>query len=163
MPTCRRPNSRKPTWSQRPHDRGDSMTTGAPSRPALLVVGHGTRSAAGVAEFIALVDRVRFRAGGLPVGGGFIELSRPPLTDAVSQLVAAGERHFGVVPLVLVAAGHAKGDIPAAAPRRGARRAGPAGSGAGRADGRSNSRCQGGAAARGRVPPGAAADTTVLL
>src|SRR5450759_1475288 len=104
MPTCRRPNSRKPTWSQRPHDRGDSMTTGTPSRPALLVVGHGTRSAAGVAEFIALVDRVRFRAGGLPVGGGFIELSRPPLTDAVSQLVAAGERHFGVVPLVLVAA-----------------------------------------------------------
>src|SRR5664279_4040662 len=117
MPTCRRPNSRKPTWSQRPHDRGDSMTTGAPSRPALLVVGHGTRSAAGVAEFIALVDRVRFRSGGLPVGGGFIELSRPPLTDAVSQLVAAGERHFGVVPLVLVAAGHAKGDIPAALAR----------------------------------------------
>src|SRR5674536_314657 len=88
MPICRRPDSRKPTWSQRPHDRGDSMTTGTPSRPALLVVGHGTRSAAGVAEFIALVDRVRFRAGGLPVGGGFIELSRPPLTDAVYQLVA---------------------------------------------------------------------------
>ncbi len=139
------------------------MTTGTPSRPALLVVGHGTRSAAGVAEFIALVDRVRFRAGGLPVGGGFIELSRPPLTDAVSQLVAAGERHFGVVPLVLVAAGHAKGDIPAALAREQQRHPGicycygrPLGPHptllallAERLD--------------AVLPPGAAADTTVLL
>src|SRR5664280_3137961 len=119
MPTCRRPNSRKPTWSQRPHDRGDSMTTGTPSRP--------------------------------------------PLTDAVSQLVAAGERHFGVVPLVLVAAGHAKGDIPAALAREQQRHPGicycygrPLGPHptllallAERLD--------------AVLPPGAAADTTVLL
>jgi sirohydrochlorin cobaltochelatase len=91
--------------------------SGTAPHPALLLVGHGTRSAAGVAEFAALIARVRVRAPGLAVGGGFIELSRPPLTDAVAELVAAGERDFGVVPLVLVAAGHAKGDIPAAVER----------------------------------------------
>jgi len=82
------------------------------SDPALLIVGHGTRSTAGAAQFRAFVDRVRARAGGLPVDGGFIELSAPPVADAVARLVAAGHRRLGVVPLTLVSAGHAKGDIP---------------------------------------------------
>jgi sirohydrochlorin cobaltochelatase len=79
----------------------------------LLVVGHGTRSQVGAAAFRAFVDRVRARAGGLAVDGGFIELSSPPVADAVTRLVAAGHTRLGVVPLTLVAAGHAKGDIPA--------------------------------------------------
>jgi sirohydrochlorin cobaltochelatase len=82
----------------------------------LLLVGHGTRDAAGVAEFGRLVERLR---GRLPVdvAGGFIELSPPPLTDAVAALYAAGHRRVAAVPLVLVAAGHAKGDMPAALDR----------------------------------------------
>jgi sirohydrochlorin cobaltochelatase len=83
---------------------------------ALLVVGHGTRDAAGVADFHRLVDVVRARAD-VPVAGGFMELAPPPLRDAVAGLVADGHRHLGVVPLVLVAAGHAKGDVPAALAR----------------------------------------------
>ncbi len=51
------------------------------------------------------------------VRGGFIELSAPPMRDAVADLVASGARDLDVVPLVLVAAGHAKGDIPAALAR----------------------------------------------
>jgi sirohydrochlorin cobaltochelatase len=90
---------------------------------ALLVVGHGTRDSAGVAGFGQLVELVRGRAG-VPVAGGFIELSPPPLRDAVAGLVAAGHRHLGVVPLVLVAAGHAKGDVPAALAREAARHPG---------------------------------------
>ena len=82
--------------------------------PALLVVGHGSRDAGGVAEFGTFLDRLRTRAPALAVGGGFIELSAPALRDAVAQLVAAGHRRFAAVPLVLVAAGHAKGDVPAA-------------------------------------------------
>lgn len=85
---------------------------------ALLIVGHGTRDAAGAADFRSFVHRVRARAAGRPdlripdVGGGFIELSTPPLGEAVSELTAAGHRRIAAVPLVLVAAGHAKGDIP---------------------------------------------------
>ena len=84
---------------------------------ALLVVGHGTKSAAGIAQFADLVDRVRGAADGHDVEGGFLELAPPPIQDAVAKLVAAGHRSIDVVPLVLVAAGHSKGDIPAALER----------------------------------------------
>jgi sirohydrochlorin cobaltochelatase len=97
----------------------DTSTTGTP----ILVVGHGTRDSAGVAGFARLVELVRARTP-VPVAGGFIELSPPPLRDAVAGLVAAGHRHLGVVPLVLVAAGHAKGDVPAALTRETARHPG---------------------------------------
>ena len=90
----------------------------------LLVVGHGTRSSEGVAQFRALVDRVRARAGGLPVEGGLIELAPPVVAEAVGTLVAAGHRRLAAVPLVLVAAGHAKGDIPASLARERARHPG---------------------------------------
>jgi sirohydrochlorin cobaltochelatase len=86
-------------------------------RPALLVIGHGTKSAQGCAEFGALVDRVRERLPYGDVEGGFLELAPPPIQDAVARLVAAGHRTIDVVPLVLVAAGHSKGDIPAALER----------------------------------------------
>lgn len=83
---------------------------------ALLVVGHGTRSDAGVAAFGAFIERLRALAGAPypAAAGGFIELSDPPVTEAVGELVGAGHRELIAVPLVLVAAGHGKGDIPAA-------------------------------------------------
>ncbi|MEU1362405.1 uroporphyrinogen-III C-methyltransferase [Micromonospora zamorensis] len=83
----------------------------------LVIVGHGTRSAAGVDQFAALVERVRRRGDVGDVEGGFIELSRPPLTDAVGALVARGHRKLVALPLVLTGAGHGKGDIPAAMAR----------------------------------------------
>ncbi|WP_410817736.1 uroporphyrinogen-III C-methyltransferase [Micromonospora sp. 050-3] len=83
----------------------------------LVIVGHGTRSAAGVDQFAALVERVRRRGDVGDVEGGFIELSRPPLTDAVGALVANGHRALVALPLVLTGAGHGKGDIPAAMAR----------------------------------------------
>ncbi|WP_430502226.1 uroporphyrinogen-III C-methyltransferase [Micromonospora trifolii] len=83
----------------------------------LVIVGHGTRSAAGVEQFAALVERVRGRGDIGDVEGGFIELSRPPLTDAVGALVARGHRALVALPLVLTGAGHGKGDIPAAMAR----------------------------------------------
>ena len=93
---------------------GSASTTGP---PALLLVGHGTRSQAGVAEYLALADRVRTlaasRTAGPDVGCGFIELSPPPISTAVADLVAVGHRRLVVVPLVLFDAGHAKTDVPA--------------------------------------------------
>jgi sirohydrochlorin cobaltochelatase len=85
----------------------------------LLMVGHGTRSAAGVAAFGRLVERVRALADGDPpaVGGGFIELSSPSLAAEVGRMLCAGHPELVAVPLVLVAAGHGKGDIPAALAR----------------------------------------------
>jgi sirohydrochlorin cobaltochelatase len=85
--------------------------------PALLLVGHGTRDEAGAEAFRDFVRQLGERNPGLPVGGGFIELSPPPLSDAVAELVEGGASRFAAVPLVLVSAGHAKGDIPAALAR----------------------------------------------
>jgi sirohydrochlorin cobaltochelatase len=101
------------------------MTASTP----LLMVGHGTKDPDGAQDFLALVDRTRARlalAGRRPVAtsGGFIELSRPPLTDAVEALWGRGHRHVAAVPLVLVGAGHAKGDIPGAMMREMVRRPG---------------------------------------
>ncbi|MFR0356576.1 sirohydrochlorin chelatase [Streptomyces sediminimaris] len=90
------------------------MTTAA---PALLIAGHGTRDDAGAEAFRAFVRRLGERHPGLPVAGGFIELSPPPLGEAVTELVERGVRRFAAVPLMLVSAGHAKGDIPAALSR----------------------------------------------
>jgi sirohydrochlorin cobaltochelatase len=85
--------------------------------PALLLVGHGTRDEAGAETFRAFVAQLAAAHPGLPVGGGFIELSPPPLADSVAAMAADGVREFAAVPLVLVSAGHSKGDIPAALER----------------------------------------------
>ncbi|MFF6998695.1 sirohydrochlorin chelatase [Streptomyces sp. NPDC008313] len=89
----------------------------APTPPALLIAGHGTRDEAGAEAFRAFVRELGRRNPGLPVAGGFIELSPPPLGEAVTELVERGVRRFAAVPLMLVSAGHAKGDIPAALAR----------------------------------------------
>ncbi len=80
----------------------------------LVIVGHGSADPEGAAQFLDLVRRVGKRLAPVPVGGGFIELSAPPLAEAVADLVADGSGALVAVPLMLVAAGHAKGDIPAA-------------------------------------------------
>ncbi|MEW2156490.1 sirohydrochlorin chelatase [Streptomyces sp. NPDC007189] len=91
--------------------------------PALLIAGHGTRDDAGAEAFRDFVRRLQLRSD-MPVAGGFIELSAPPLGEAVADLVARGVRRFATVPLMLVSAGHAKGDIPAALAREKARHPG---------------------------------------
>src|SRR5207302_7679166 len=82
--------------------------------PALLLVGHGSRSPAGVAEYWELAAAVRDQAPGLAVGCGFIELAEPDLDTAIDELVERGAASVVAVPLVLLGAGHLKNDGPAA-------------------------------------------------
>jgi sirohydrochlorin cobaltochelatase len=82
------------------------------SEPALLIVGHGSRDPRGAQEFHELVCLVRDHAP-MPVEGGFIELSRPPISECVNNLRERGAREVSAVPLMLLAAGHAKDDVPA--------------------------------------------------
>ena len=89
--------------------------------PGLLLVGHGSRSAAGVAEYWDLARVVSAVAPALAVGCGFIELARPDLDTAIDDLVAAGATSVVASPLILLGAGHLKNDGPAAL-HRGRRR-----------------------------------------
>jgi sirohydrochlorin cobaltochelatase len=84
--------------------------------PPLLLAGHGSADPVGAAAFGALCRRVAglLAPRSVDVAGGFIELSEPPLSAAVDTLAALGHRRVVAVPVVLGAAGHAKGDIPAA-------------------------------------------------
>ncbi|HEY5986765.1 MAG TPA: sirohydrochlorin chelatase [Streptosporangiaceae bacterium] len=136
------------------------MTSAA---PPVVIVGHGTRSAKGAAEFGRLIDRVWDRSRGrIPaVDGGFIELSEPPIGEVINRMIVARGGWEGAgqsatptqsrpgppthsqpailadpvgalnapwelvaIPLVLTAAGHGKGDIPAALAREQARHPG---------------------------------------
>ena len=82
--------------------------------PALLLVGHGSRSDKGVAAYWDFADVLRARAPWLQIGCGFIELAAPNLDDAIDAVVEAGARSVVAVPLVLLGAGHLKSDGPAA-------------------------------------------------
>ena len=79
----------------------------------LLLVGHGTREEAGVAEFLAVAELVRQRTATL-VEPCFLELARPTIAEGVARLAERGARRITVVPVLLFAAGHAKRDIPLA-------------------------------------------------
>jgi cobalt/nickel transport system ATP-binding protein len=87
------------------------------SKPALLLVGHGSRSAAGVDEYWRFAQVLRDEAPDLRVGCGFIELAEPDLDTAIDELVERGATSVGAVPLVLLGAGHMKNDGPAALDR----------------------------------------------
>ncbi len=121
------PGGREPGRPVNPAPSKPAPSQPAPAsrcpKPALLIAGHGTRDPEGVAAFTALTERVARRSGHA-VAGGFIELSEPPLRDAVAGLVGQGQRSLVAVPLMLAAAGHSKGDVPAALARESARHPG---------------------------------------
>ncbi len=80
--------------------------------PTLLLVGHGSREAAGNEQFLELVQRVRTAAGGRPVAHAFIELAQPDIPAAIAQCVAGGAREIVLLPVTLFNGGHARFEIP---------------------------------------------------
>ncbi len=80
----------------------------------LLLVGHGTRDPAGVAEFLETAAEVATLVASRPVEPCFLELAAPRIDEGVARLIERGARRLTVVPLLLFAAGHARRDIPRA-------------------------------------------------
>ena len=78
----------------------------------IVIAGHGSRDPEGVREFERLVQLTRKRARGRRVNHGFLEFARPTIDEAIRANIAAGAQHVAVVPGVLLAATHAKNDIP---------------------------------------------------
>lgn len=82
------------------------------SRFGIVVAGHGSRDPDSVREFEALVELVRERAPQQAVSHGYLEFASPTIAAAVEQNIAAGSARIAVVPGVLLAARHAKNDMP---------------------------------------------------
>ena len=99
----------------------DSMTDAA---DAVLIIGHGTRDPAGLAEFRFFVEQVARQKTDWHVAGCFLELAEPSIAEAVDRLAAAGMSRIRAMPLMLFSAGHAKRDIPDALAQASARNPG---------------------------------------
>jgi len=81
-------------------------------KPAVLFVGHGSRDSEGTAEFLRIVDLFRAHDPERIVECGFLEFARPVIDEGVARCVERGARTIAVLPGMLMAAGHAKNDIP---------------------------------------------------
>lgn len=91
------------------------LDTGAATRaPAMVLIGHGTRSAEGRDELRRFAAAVAAARPGVRVEPGFIEFVEPDLDQALDALAASGASEVIAVPLVLLGAGHLKDDGPAA-------------------------------------------------
>lgn len=80
-------------------------------RETILLVGHGSRDPAGNAEFLEWAAAVADRSE-TPVEPCFIELAEPGIREGMDRCVERGAERVVVVPATLLAAGHAKLDVP---------------------------------------------------
>ncbi len=78
----------------------------------IVVAGHGSRDPDGIREFEALIELIRARAPQHVVSHGYLEFASPTIDQAVAANLAAGVRQVVMVPGVLLAAMHAKNDMP---------------------------------------------------
>ncbi len=80
--------------------------------PAILFVGHGSRDNDAVNEFKQLADHFQAKYPDRLVSYGFLEFARPIIMDGVQDLIDRGATHITAIPGMLMAAMHAKNDIP---------------------------------------------------
>lgn len=90
------------------------MPSDSAQDPALLLIAHGTRNPDGATEMERLIDHLRQRLTA-PVTAAWLEdFSEPDARTAAGELVAAGATHVVTLPFLVLGAGHAKTDVPAA-------------------------------------------------
>lgn len=80
-------------------------------KPALLIAGHGSRDAEGIAEFLDMARQFRAYRPDTRVEVAFLEFARPTIQEGIDRLAEQGAKVIVVLPGVLMAAGHAKNDM----------------------------------------------------
>ena len=83
------------------------------SAEGLLLVGHGSYCAVSAAQMHRIGDLVAAALPDTTVEVGFLEMTDPPAGVVLDQMVDRGCRRVVVLPLMLLAAGHTKSDVPA--------------------------------------------------
>jgi len=82
------------------------------SDPAILVIGHGSRSVFAIEEFYQVVAQLKKRLPNRMIEVGFLEFAHPIIAEGLEKLIAQGATDIIALPGMLMAAGHAKNDIP---------------------------------------------------
>lgn len=77
-------------------------------------MGHGTREQRGLDQFRSLVRQVRSMMPLTPVASCFLEIAEPTIGQGFDRLARVGVDRITVVPLMLLAAGHVRRDVPGA-------------------------------------------------
>jgi sirohydrochlorin ferrochelatase len=82
------------------------------TQSATLIVGHGSQDPQGTQEFLRLVELFHQHDPAQIVECGFLEFAQPTIQEGLDRCVERGAGSIVVLPGVLMAAGHAKNDIP---------------------------------------------------
>ena len=78
----------------------------------VMLCGHGSRDEGAVREFLAVADRLAARMPQYDFDRGFLEFAQPIIRDGLDGLRDRGVDQVLAIPGMLMAAGHAKNDIP---------------------------------------------------
>ena len=78
----------------------------------VMVCGHGSRDEQAVAQFEQVAAGLKTRFPEYDVESGFLEFATPVIRDGLDKLRSRGNELVLAVPGMLLAAGHAKNDIP---------------------------------------------------
>lgn len=84
----------------------------APKKTAIVLIGHGSRNPEGNDEFLAFCDRLAARHPERTFVPCFIEFDDVLVADGIDRAVALGAERIVAVPVILLAAGHVKVEIP---------------------------------------------------
>lgn len=82
------------------------------TRDAVLLIGHGSREEPGNREFLEFCEAARPHVGPERVENCFIELAEPRVPESLDLCVALGARRVIALPVILMAAGHVKVELP---------------------------------------------------
>jgi len=79
---------------------------------AIIIIGHGSRSAEANAQFLAVVDLLKPSYPDDQVLAAYMEMVTPSLSEAMTTAVAHDARTILVVPCLLFHGKHVHADIP---------------------------------------------------
>ncbi len=79
---------------------------------SIVIAAHGSRDPAAVKEVETLLALMRKRAPGRNITHGFLEFTLPTIDESVRAAIEAGAECVVMLPALLLAATHAKNDMP---------------------------------------------------
>lgn len=79
---------------------------------AVLYVGHGSRMQAGVQEAVQFIEKCKPMIDAPIQEVCFLELAAPDIVEGIANCVERGATKIAIIPILLLAAKHAKEDIP---------------------------------------------------
>ena len=92
---------------------GSTLASASSSKPySIVVAAHGSRDPVAIQEVEALLALMKKRAPGRNISHGFLEFALPTIDATVRAAIEAGAECVVMLPALLLAATHAKNDMP---------------------------------------------------